>query len=150
MTPECQDHGCCPGMALFFGMSPLRESWASEAGREPDYTALAPSSLCPAHGAHLSARSTLRGPGEPGHSWGRSVFKGVFRMTNVKIAHNVIFPFSLTLLVFMKPTSQFPFLYFHVTHSWWRMFSKPNSELINSTSFTVIKEQSRDGTRAWV
>lgn len=135
----------CPGMALFFGMSPSRESWTSEADRQPDYTVPAPHPLCPAHVAPLSERSALRGPGEPGHSWGRSRLKGVFRMTDVKIAlffFFVIFPFSLTLLAFMKPTSRFPFLYFHVTHGWWRMFSKPNSELINSTGFTVIKEQS--------
>ena len=87
----------CPGMALFFGMSPSRESWTSEADRQPDYTAPAPHPLCHAHVAPLSVRPALRGPGEPGHSWGRSRFKGVFRMTDVKIAYNVIFPFSLTL-----------------------------------------------------
>lgn len=69
-----------------------RDNWKRQAG-----TGTQPSGSDLRHSAHgqplRSWRSALRGPGEPGHRPDRGLFKGVFRMSYVKIAHNIIFFF---------------------------------------------------------
>lgn len=73
-----------------------------------------------------SWRSVPRGPGEPGHRPGKEL---VQRHIQDELCENCpqhpFFSFSLTLLAFIKSMSPFPFLYFNLTHSRWRMFSEP-------------------------
>lgn len=86
---------------------------------------LRPAVLCP-QPACYTPEGLYRGAlGSLATDRGTSLFKAHPGWVMWKLPTTSFFSFSLTLLAFIKSTSPFPFLYFHLTHSWWRIFSKP-------------------------